>query len=172
MKTTKISFILLFPIIMITLFYSCTHQTAPPPPPTIIILDHESFEKEVKAYNGPALVLFHNKDLWQSADMERRFNYFAKKFYGDARFCLFPWPPDTDAGKFEIEKTPTLVLYKNGAEFDRIKGINPNPAARRRLNDDIELWFLKNVMGLQGSEYSGKFQYRFNNTHTLQVSNY
>ncbi|MDM8555206.1 thioredoxin domain-containing protein [Desulfococcaceae bacterium HSG7] len=140
-------------------------------PAGIVKLNNSNFVKEVKFFDGPALVLFYNKQYWQSKDMEKRFNFFAKKFGSYAKFCKFHWDINADSTPYKLEMLPTVVLYKNGAEFDRIRGINPDAKARAKLNDDMELWIMKNALELKGSKYNAAFRYLFNNTYTLHVNN-
>jgi len=140
-------------------------------PAGIVKLNNSNFAKEVKSIDGPVLVLFYNKQYWQSKDMAKRFDHFAKKFAGNAKFCKFHWDVNADSTAYKLEMLPTVVLYKNGAEFDRIRGINPEKNARATLNDDMELWIMKNALEMEGSEYNAKFKYLFNNTYTLQVTN-
>ncbi|PIP37503.1 MAG: hypothetical protein COX19_16585 [Desulfobacterales bacterium CG23_combo_of_CG06-09_8_20_14_all_51_8] len=85
---------------------------------------------------------------------------------------MFHWQVNDDPSRFKLEMLPTVILYRNGGEIDRIKGIPPEEKDRAAWNDDLELWFLKNAMELKGSEYSGDFTYLFKNGYTLQVGNY
>lgn len=140
-------------------------------PSGIVKLDNNNFANEVKSYRGPVLVLFYNQEYWQSRDMEKRFDYFAKKFDTDAKFCKFHWDINDDAEPYDLELLPTVVLYKNGAEFDRIRGINPDEKERANLNDDMELWIMKNALEMQGSKYNAEYKYLFNNSFTLHVTN-
>ncbi len=140
-------------------------------PVGIVKLNNSNFVKEVKSFEGPTLVLFFNKQYWQSKDMEKRFNYFTKKFEGYVKFCKFHWDINADTTAYKLEMLPTVVLYKNGVEFDRIRGINPDEKARAKLNDDMELWIMKNALEMRGSKYNANYQYLFNNSFTLHVSN-
>lgn len=140
-------------------------------PAGIVKLNNSNFAKEVKLFDGPALVLFYNKQYWQSKDMAKRFEHFAKKFEGYAKFCKFHWDINADSKPYQLEMLPTVVLYKKGVEFDRIRGINPDEKARAKLNDDMELWIMKNVLEMEGTKYHAKYRYLFNNTYTLHVSN-
>lgn len=142
------------------------------PSERVVMIDNSTFAKEVEGYDGFALVLFHNEKFWQSKDMEKRFGLFADKFYGKAKFCKFHWDINADTKPYSLEMLPTVALYKSGTEIDRIKGIPPDKKERLKWNDDIELWFLKNVLGLEGSKYSGKYKFMFNNTNELHISNY
>jgi hypothetical protein len=143
-----------------------------PPPERVVFVNSMTFSSEVETYDGFVLVLFYNKEFWQSKDMERRFSYFADKFYGKAKFCKFHWALNADGKPYRLEMLPTVVLYDHGTEVDRIKGIPPDERTRLKWNNDIELWFLKNVLGLKGSKYAGEYTYFFKNSHTLHIGNY
>ena len=135
-------------------------------------VNHHTYTDEIMLYNGPAIVLFYNTEFWQSLDMKRRLEWLAEKYEGKAKFAMFHWQISDDPSRFSLEMLPTMILSRNGEEIDRIKGIPPEVKEREKLNDDLELWFLKNALALKGSEYSGEFTYLFRNGYTLQVGNY
>ncbi len=138
----------------------------------LMTVNHQTFTDEITTYPGPAIVIFYNTQFWQSLDMKRRIEVLAEKYYGKAKFAMFHWQIADDPSRFSLEMLPTVILYRNGEEIDRIKGIPPEEKERKKLNDDLELWFLKNAMALKGSEYSGEYTYFFRNGYTLQVGNY
>ncbi len=138
----------------------------------LMVVNHQTFTEEITSYSGPAIVIFYNNQYWQSLDMKRRIEKLAEKYYGKAKFAMFHWQIADDPTRFSLEMLPTVILYRNGEEIDRIKGIPPEEKERNQLNDDLELWFLKNAMALKDSEYSGEFTYFFRNGYTLQVGNY
>ncbi len=175
MKTRKL--IELFIILAVsTSFFSCA-STGPDasdpllPPAAAVAVDHDTFPDEVLRYRGNALVLFYNEEFAQSRDMMARFDHFAAMFEEEAKFCKFYWDMDMDGKPYGLQLLPTMVLYKNGVEIDRMRGIPPKKKDRLALNDDIELWILKNVIGLEGDKYAGKFTYLFNNTYKLYIGN-
>jgi thioredoxin-like negative regulator of GroEL len=138
----------------------------------LMTVNHQTFTDEITTYPGPAIVIFYNNQYWQSLDMKRRIEDLAEKYYGKAKFAMFHWQIADDPSRFSLEMLPTVILYQNGEEIDRIKGIPPEEKERNKLNDDLELWFLKNAMELKGSEYSGEYTYLFRNGYTLQIGNY
>lgn len=138
----------------------------------LMVVNHQTYTDEITSYPGPAIVIFYNNQYWQSLDMKRRIEDLAEKYYGKAKFAMFHWQIADDSSRFSLEMLPTVILYQNGEEIDRIKGIPPEEKERNKLNDDLELWFLKNAMALKGSEYSGDYTYFFRNGYTLQVGNY
>jgi len=156
-------------IIMLCLFTSCTRYIKIPE--KFQFVDDSSFKSQVELYDGYAIVLFYNAQYWQSRDMETRFHYFADKYYGKARFLKFPWIVENDASNYNLEMLPTIVLYFKGAQIDRIKGIPPEKIDRLTFNEDIDLWFMKNILKLHGTEFDGNFVYLFNNTHILHIRN-
>ncbi len=142
------------------------------PSPQIVQIDNSTFSAEVDSFNGFAVVLFYNKEYWQSRDMEQRFEYFAGRYAEYAKFCKFHWDINAEAAPYKLEMLPTMVLYKSGAEIDRMKGIPPDKAERLKFNDDIEMWLLKNVVGLEGDQYTANFKYFFKNSYKLTPSNF
>ncbi|MDA3897889.1 MAG: thioredoxin domain-containing protein [Desulfobacteraceae bacterium] len=138
----------------------------------LMTVNHQTYTDEITSYSGPAIVIFYNNQYWQSLDMKRRIEDLAEKYEGKAKFAMFHWQISDDPSRFSLEMLPTVILYRNGEEIDRIKGIPPEVKEREKLNDDLELWFLKNALALKGSEYSGEFTYLFRNGYTLQVGNY
>jgi hypothetical protein len=170
-----------WPIIFsILLLSSCA--TTPPPEPqisapepaveSVIPVNHQTFSHYIIEYPGPALVVFYNTQYWQSVDMLRRIEWLAANYPGKARFAKFHWQVNDDASSFGLEMLPTVLLYQNGLEIDRIKGIPPEERERAKWNDDIELWFLKTALRMKGSEYSGDYTYKFNNDFNLIIGNY
>ncbi len=137
----------------------------------IVKLNNDNFSHEITSLDGPALVLFYNDQYWQSKDMEKRFDFFAEQFGGYVKFCKFHWDINADTTPYKLEMLPTVVLFKKGVEFDRIRGINPDEKARAKLNDDMELWIMKNALEMKGTKYHAEYRYLFNNTYTLKVSN-
>ena len=144
----------------------------PPAEKHIVNIDSSSFDSEVKSHNGPVIVLFYNDSYWQSKEMEDNVKRLFERYKGRIKFCNFFWDVNQNGARYGLEILPTVVLYKNGREIDRIKGIPESPEDRAELLDDMDLWILKNVLKARGNEYAGTYMYRFNNTATLNISNY
>ena len=141
-------------------------------PIRIIPIDEYTFVDEVENYDGIALVLFYNDTFWQSQNMRDRLGYIADKYQGTAKFCSFSWKMETNDTPYQLEILPTVVLYDQGVEIDRIRGIPPDERGRLKFNDDLELWYLKNVMGLEGSRYYSQYKFLFKNSYKLHVNNF
>ena len=162
-------------ITLVFLLTACGGKTPQPGPEQtspLTTVNQQPFTDEIILNKGPAIVVFYNTQYWQSLDMKRRLEWLADKYQGRAKFAMFHWQVSDDGSRFSLEMLPTVILYRNGEEIDRIKGIPPNEKDRVGWNDDLELWFLKNALALEGSEYSGDFTYFFRNGYTLQVGNY
>lgn len=161
-------------ITAVTIVFVMASCARPPvdPAPDMIPVNHNNFQEEITGCLGAAIVIFHNSQFWQSADMKRRIEWLAAEYRGRAKFAIFEWRLRDDPDRFKLEMLPTVILYRNGYEIDRIKGIPPGEKERREWNDDLELWFLVNALQLKGGEYSGDFTYFFNNGYTLNVGNY
>lgn len=166
-----------FAIVPAILLLACagpreSQRQTPEQTSALTVVNHQTYTDEIMLYKGPAIVLFYNTQFWQSMDMKRRLEWLENKYRGKAKFAMFHWQVSDDPSRFSLEMLPTVILYRDGAEIDRIKGIPPEEKSRAKWNDDLELWFLKNALALEGSEYSANFTYLFRNGYTLQVGNY
>ncbi|MBI4803701.1 MAG: hypothetical protein HY795_00530 [Desulfovibrio sp.] len=142
-----------------------------PPPPDVVKLDAQSFSREIRSGSGLALVLFYNDRFPQSREMQGRLDSLAAKYKGKAMFGSFFWELDSDGSAYKLEMLPTLVMYRDGKEVDRMRGIPSERAFQESLGDDLELWLLKTGLSLSRNQYYGDFTYRFNNTSRLGASN-
>lgn len=163
--------------LLITFFLSaCMKQEYPDlPHPTsgpVLDIDSSSFNNSVIKYPGFAAVLFYNDRFPESQDMRQRIDYFAGQYGGEMRFCRFLWNANKEGSEYGLEMLPTVILYNQGAEIDRIKGIPRDKKILLDWNKDINLWLLKNVFEIKGDKFSGDYIYRFRNTATLEPSNY
>ena len=140
--------------------------------PNATMIDDSMFIDEVKNSKGPTIVLFYNEKFWQSQDMEKRFDYFADKFHDQVKFCKIHWPINADGALYGLKLLPTTILYKDGLEVDRIKGIPPDENDRQKWNKDIERWILNNAIEITTGKYTGKHLYLFKNSYKLTISLY
>ncbi|WP_045211602.1 thioredoxin family protein [Desulfonatronovibrio magnus] len=168
---------LLFFLLVATFITACAPKApepvrVEPAPAEVITVNHQTFTREISNYSGSAIVIFYNNQFWQSMDMLRRIEWLASQYGGRAKFAKFHWQVHDDPSRFKLEMLPTVILFRNGYEIDRIKGIPPEESVRRDWNDDIELWFLVNALQLTTDQYSGNFTYFFNNDYTLKIGNY
>ncbi len=130
------------------------------------------YNSTVLDHKGYALVLFYNEQYWQSQDMEKRFDYFSQKYSRKFSSFKFRWDVNSDGSKYRLEMLPTVILYHDGLEIDRIKGIPETEKDRLDWDNDINLWLLKNVLGAKGDDFAADYSYRFNNSPRLQISNF
>lgn len=135
-------------------------------------INDKSIDKAVYQYPGYSVVLFHNDKFWQSKDMSKRISFFADRYWEKIRFCEFYWDTKRSGKKYGLTMLPTVILYHNGQELDRIKGIPKTKEDRESWNNDLNLWLLKNALEVKGNDYSGNYKYRFKNGSELQISNY
>ncbi len=156
------------------LIAGCVPQETATPlqPPRIGTVTHQTFNTEILAHQGAALVLFTDNESWQCRDMAQRFHAFFEKYGNTVKFRIFHWNKSDDATPYRLRMLPTVVLYKNGTEVDRIRGVPERDQDRAVWNDDIDLWLLKNVFNKQGDKFAASYYYRFNDTAVLSVSNY
>jgi thioredoxin 2 len=97
------------------------------------VTDH-TFEKEVLSYSGPVLV-----DCWAPwcgpcRGLAPVIEKLAEEYKGRVKIAKL----DTDdnpkiAMKYNIQSIPTMLLFKNGQQADRIVGAQPKQEIERRL---------------------------------------
>ncbi|PIE71407.1 MAG: hypothetical protein CSA22_02555 [Deltaproteobacteria bacterium] len=133
-----------------------------------INLDHASLRTEIIGANGYALALFYNNQYRPSAELEAIFDALSVKYKDAAVYGKFFWYLDWNGEQYGLDMLPTVILFNNGEEIDRIRGMDTD---KNRIQKDMDLWLRKNVVNPQGDGFSGAFTYRFNNTYTLSISN-
>jgi len=143
---------------------ACAKQPKTQAPPDITPVNAGSFSSEVVGQPGVTLVLFHNLEAWQSQDMYQRFSWLSQSYRGRLKFCAFAWDMTADPAPYHLEMLPTLVMYRDGYEVDRMRGIPDDSQALAALNDDLELWILRTGLKLtQDPTFQAAFDYRFKN---------
>lgn len=165
--------VLILAVLALALAPGCAPKKASEtPPPRMVSVTQPTYKAEVLDSKGLTLVLFHNEKFRQAVDMRQRYEGLADKFYGKAKFCEFTWKSDGDTKPYRLETLPTVVMYRDGQEVDRIKGLPTGRAELAAFNDDMELWLLKTGLGMSTGAYQADYKYRFNNGHKLISSNY
>lgn len=141
-------------------------------PPDIVAVNAENYSAEVLRQPGVTVLLFHNLEAWQSQDMYQRVSWLAATYKGKLKFCTFAWDMAADPAPYRLEILPTLVMYRNGYEVDRMRGIPDDARAMAALNDDLELWILRTGLKLtQDPKFQAAFDYRFKNGTKLIPEN-
>lgn len=141
-------------------------------PPDIVTINAANFTVEALRQPGVTLVLFHNPGAWQSQNMYQRLDYLAKSYKGKLKFCAFAWDVADDPSPYRLEILPTLVMYRDGYEVDRMRGVSDDPQALAELNDDLELWILSTGLQLkQDPVFQASFGYMFKNSFKLLPEN-
>jgi thiol-disulfide isomerase/thioredoxin len=141
-------------------------------PPDIIPVTAANYTEEVLRQPGVTLVLFQTPDAPQSREMYSHLSWLSQAYKGQLKFCAFAWDVSADPAPYRLEMLPTLVMYRDGWEIDRMRGVPTTMDARRGLNDDLELWVLRT--GLQRTydpRFQAQFSYRFDNTNMLAAGN-
>lgn len=163
-------------LLLVMLLNGCAKQQYPDTPELVAGPILEKSAGDIPNFlNGqtqPVLILFYDDKYRQSRDMSGRISLFADKYGGHIQFIKCRWRPEDDATLFGLRMLPTTVLFKDGVELDRIKGIPKDSDALLNWNNDLDLWFLKTALSVQGDEFSGDYTYRFNNSATLTISGY
>jgi thioredoxin-like negative regulator of GroEL len=141
-------------------------------PPDVIPITAQTFTYEVLRQPGVTLVLFYTADSPQSREMQQRLDWLSTAYKGQLKFCAFAWDTSADPAPYRLEMLPSLVMYRDGWEIDRMRGIPATLEQLRGLNDDLELWVLRT--GLQrtsDARFQAQFSYRFNNDNRLEAGN-
>lgn len=159
-------------ILCASIFFTGCVTTPPEEEVPISTVDASTFDALVLQRSGPVIVLFNDYTVASSQDMQKRFEYFSEKYSEEIKFLTFNWDVSVDNELFNLSALPTTVFYYDGAEIDRIGGIPSDTEVLREWNNDIDLWILKTVLGVQGDDYSGRYVYRFNDTARLHIGNY
>jgi hypothetical protein len=152
------------------IFAGCAAKQRPAAPPLVTAVDANTYPLEALG-PGLRLVLFHNDQFPQSRDMLDRVSQLAGKYKDKAHFASFFWDLSADTGPYNLELLPTLVMFRDGREVDRMRGTPPGAEAQAVLDDDLELWLIKTGLGLKLDRFRADFQYRFNNSSRLHVVN-
>jgi hypothetical protein len=169
-RPAKPNLVGLLAVCAVCLLCACARKA--PPPPDIVQVTAENYTEEVLREPGPTLLLFHNPQAPQSQEMYKLLGWLAQTYKGQLKFCAFAWDAGADPAPYKLEMLPTLVLFRNGWEIDRMRGIPATAQERRTLPDDLELWLLRT--GLERTydpRFQAQFSYRFNNGNTLQAGN-
>lgn len=166
-------YLLLAFLLVLPLVASCAPKTPKlkPLPGTVTTVNSENFAGQVLNHPGPALVLFYDENP-PSTDMHKRFIGLSQRFGEPIKFCRYKWQQGDDPSPYGLEALPTVVLYKNGYEIDRIKGVPPKTREFMEWDEDVELWLLRNALDLHTDEFTATYECWFKNSYELQFSNY
>lgn len=160
----------LIAVYAVCLLCACAQKQAPPP--DIVTVTAENYSAEVLRQPGLTLLLFHNPEAPQSREMYKLLGWLAQTYKGQLKFCAFAWDTSADPTPYRLEMLPTLVMYRDGWELDRMRGVPDSLEARRGLAADLELWLLRTGFNRTSDpRFQAQFSYRFNNGYTLQVGN-
>lgn len=135
-------------------------------------LTEGGFSDQILKKLGPAIVLFHDNTFAPSKRLLGLAESRAKRYYGQIRFYSFVWPTDKSGEVYDLEILPTLVYFNDGKELDRMKGLPASFDNQQRIVPEFDLWLQRTVLDKPAKLLSGEYKYRYNNTPTLQVSNF
>lgn len=169
-RPAKPNLVGLIAVCAVCLLCACARKA--PPPPDIVPVTAETFTEEVLRQPGTTLLLFYTSDSPQSRKMYNLLSWLSQNYKGQLRFCAFAWDTSADPTPYRLEMLPSLVMYRDGWEIDRMRGVPDSSSGQRNLPDDLELWVLRT--GLQRTDdprFQAQFSYRFNNTATLEAGN-
>ncbi len=137
----------------------------------VVTLNEKDYDKKVLQSAGTSVVLFYDESEDASQKMLRAYNVFARNYSDFAIFYGMKWQDGKDGDKYGLKILPTMVLFKNGIEIDRMKGV-PSGQESLGFSDDLDLWMLKNVVEVKNDIYSGAFSYFFENTNRLHIGSH
>ncbi len=100
----------------------------------IVHLRDDNFESEVTKSELPVVVDFWAPWCGPCRALAPVIERLATRFAGRMKVCKLNTDesPETP-GRFNIHGIPTLIVFKNGVEVDRIVGLMPEPALVSKL---------------------------------------
>lgn len=135
MNTAVIIVVVVIVSLVAYLFYSYKKLTKGPlveNHPGIVVLNDSNFSAEIK--KGLILVDFWADWCMPCKIIAPTLNEIANEMEGKVRIGKlnieqFPTP----ANKFQVRSIPTLILFKNGVEVNRIVGVKPKAILKREI---------------------------------------
>jgi hypothetical protein len=149
---------------------ACARKATPPPPPPPA-MDAAGLLREIQQSTGLMLVLFRAAAEARSTEMYEVVSPLASRYQGQVQVKTFIYDAGTDKNLFTLEVLPTLVMYRDGKEVDRMRGAPVREQERRDILDDLDLWVLSTGLQYQLEGFRGDFRYQYNNTNRLQIMN-
>ncbi|MDL2288580.1 thioredoxin [Oscillospiraceae bacterium OttesenSCG-928-F05] len=104
----------------------------------MLTLTKDNFTKEVVEASGPVLVDFWAAWCGPCKAMAPVFEELAKKLEGKATLAKLNIDDESElAVQYRVMSIPTLVLFKDGQEVERIVGLQPEAAILKALSPHI-----------------------------------
>ncbi len=139
-------------------------------PKGIVQVDKNNYNAMVLKSKGPCLVLFYDEGI-ESTALHRLYIAFADRYGKHAKFCRYKWDGSDNPDSYRLEVQPTIILYRDGIEIDRLRGIPPRTSDYVDWNEDVELWVLRTAIQVKSDKYTATFNCFFNNTYDLEFTN-
>lgn len=142
---------------------------------TFIAVDDENYASEVSDFTGPLLVFFYADWCPFSETLIPRYADIEEKYAGKIKFCRYPldigykdfqspeglklW--DGLAQKYGVETIPTIIMFNQGKEIDRMRG-RPETELLDAYRVFFTEWIESNLINPEANPY------RFNGGLILQ----
>jgi thioredoxin 1 len=108
----------------------------PPPPGKPRPITDESFEQEVLAPGVPAVVSFWSPRCPHCQVMSGLLDEIGPDYVGRVNiFRLNVLQNPTTAALYQVQGTPTLILFREGRAVDRIVGLMPLNPLRQKMEE-------------------------------------
>lgn len=98
-------------------------------------LNKDNFDQEIK--EGTTLVDFYGDNCAPCHELAPRFETMSKEYEGKVKFVKVNVGQNQEiAGKFGIMSVPTLIIFENGQEKDRVIGNKNNDSLKEWINSN------------------------------------
>ncbi len=105
---------------------------------TVLEITDTSFETDVLKSSTPVLVDFWAEWCGPCKMLAPTVEKLAGEYTGKLKVCKVNVDENPNsASKFGIQAIPTLLIFKNGANTDRIVGVTPEKDLRNRIEKAI-----------------------------------
>ena len=104
----------------------------------VVDINDNNFENEVLKSSAPVLVDFWAEWCGPCKMLAPTVEKLAKEYNGKLKVCKVNVDENPNsASRFGIQAIPTLLIFKNGTNFDRIVGVTPEKDLRNRIEKAI-----------------------------------
>lgn len=99
-------------------------------------INKDNFEEEVVNSDTPVIVDFWAEWCPPCKMLGPVFEELSKEYEGKLKFAKVNVDGNQDlAGRFEVRGIPTLILFKEGKEVDRVSGFMPKEQLKEKIDE-------------------------------------